>query len=61
MFFSIDQKHEPLKMYLCTTLCFPGGVDGKEVACNAGDSSLIPGSGRFCWRREWLPTPVVVP
>ena len=38
MFFSIDQKHEPLKMYLCTTLCFPGGLDGKEFACNAGDS-----------------------
>jgi len=25
---------------------FPGGSDGKESACNAGDLSLIPGSGR---------------
>ena len=25
---------------------FPGGSDGKKSACNAGDSSLIPGSGR---------------
>ena len=25
---------------------FPGGSDGKESACNAGDQSLIPGSGR---------------
>ena len=25
---------------------FPGGSDGKESACSAGDSSLIPGSGR---------------
>ncbi|CAM9218206.1 unnamed protein product [Rangifer tarandus platyrhynchus] len=24
----------------------PGGSDGKESACNAGDSSLIPGWGR---------------
>ena len=24
-----------------------GGSDGKESACNAGDTSLIPGSGRF--------------
>ena len=24
----------------------PGGTDGKENACNAGDPSLIPGSGR---------------
>ena len=25
---------------------FSGGSDGKESACNAGDPSLIPGSGR---------------
>ena len=24
----------------------PGGSDAKESACNAGDMSLIPGSGR---------------
>ena len=26
---------------------FPGGSDGKESTCNAGDTGLIPGSGRF--------------
>ena len=31
---------------------FPGGSDGKESACNAGDPGSIPGSGR---RREWQP------
>ena len=25
---------------------FPGGWDGKESACNAGDRDSIPGSGR---------------
>ena len=25
---------------------FPGGSDGKESACSAGDLGLIPGSGR---------------
>ena len=25
---------------------FPGGSDGKESACNAGDLHLIPGMGR---------------
>ena len=25
---------------------FPGGSDGKEAACNAGNLGLIPGSGR---------------
>ena len=26
---------------------FPGGSDGKESACNAGDLGLIPGLRRF--------------
>ena len=26
---------------------FPGGLYGKESACNAGDPGLIPGLGRF--------------
>ena len=25
---------------------FPGGSDGKEFTCNAGDPGLIPGSGK---------------
>ena len=25
---------------------FPGGSDGKESTCNAGDLGLIPGSGK---------------
>ena len=25
---------------------FPGGSDGKESACSAGDPGFIPGSGR---------------
>ena len=27
-------------------MCFPGSSAGKEFACNAGEPSLIPGSGR---------------
>ena len=27
-------------------MLFPGGLDGKESACNAGDLGWIPGSGR---------------
>ena len=30
----------------CWHMGFPGGSDGKESACNAGDPGLIPGSGR---------------
>ena len=37
---------------------FPGGADGKEFACSAGDLGLIPGLGQ---RREWLSTPVFLP
>ena len=40
---------------------FPGGSEAKESACNAGDPGLIPGLGRFPWRRKWQPTPVFLP
>ena len=40
---------------------FPGGSAGKESACSAGDLGLIPGLGRFPWRRERVPTPVFWP
>ena len=46
-------------MHLCLNKWdFPGGSDGKESACNAGDPGLIPGLGRS---REWLRTPVFLP
>ena len=32
--------------YLFFYLGFPGGLDGKASACNAGDPGSIPGSGR---------------
>ena len=47
------------------TAGFPGGSDGKESACNAGDPGLIPGWGRspekgmatyssiLAWRIPW--------
>ena len=40
---------------------FPGGSDGKESSCNAGDLGSIPGLGRSPWRQEWLLTPVSWP
>ena len=39
---------------------FLGGYKGKESICNAGDLSLIPGSGRY-HREGNLPTPVFLP
>ena len=38
LFYAVGQ------IYLFTG--FPGGSDGKESACNAGDPGSIPGSGR---------------
>ena len=54
---------------ICTSTCicqdismgFPCGSAGKESACNVGDLGLIPGLGRFPWRRERLLTPVFLP
>ena len=48
---------------------FPGGSDGKDSACNAGDPSLIPGwedplekematrSSILAWRTLWMEEP----
>ena len=36
----------------------PGGSDGNDSACNAGDPDVIPGSERSLGERKWLPTPV---
>ena len=33
---------------------------GKESACNAGGPSFIPRLGKISWRRDRLPTPVVL-
>ena len=37
---------------------FPGSSAGKESAYNAADPGSVPGSGRFPWRRDTLPTRV---
>ena len=34
------------QLHLYMYMGFPGGSDGKESACNAGDPGLIPGWGR---------------
>ena len=34
---------------------FPGGSDGEESACNAGDLGLIPGLGRYLGREYGNP------
>ena len=36
-------RDEARALHLLCTQVFPGGSDGKESACNAGDSGLIPG------------------
>ena len=37
---------EKLKLYSSVYLDFPSGSDGKESACNVGDSGTISGLGR---------------
>ena len=38
---------EQLHLFASSPTMFPhGGSDGEESACNAGDLSLVPGSGR---------------
>ena len=40
---------------------FPGGSDGKEFTCNAGDLGLDSWVRKTPWWREWLPTSLFLP
>ena len=40
---------------------FPGGSDGKESICNAGDAGFDIWVGKIPWSRKWQPTPVFLP
>ena len=40
---------------------FPGGSDGKESTCNAGDSGSIPWVRMIPWSKEMETTPVFLP
>ena len=42
-------------MYFQDDLGFPGGSDGKESACNAGDLGSIPKLGKFPGERNGYP------
>ena len=64
MFISAVQQSDSFYTHTHMCVCFPGGSVVKNVAARAGNSSLIPGSGRSPWkwgRRIWPPTPVFLP
>ena len=51
-------------MFVCVCVCvcvclytevFPGGLHGKDSACNVGDPGLIPGLGRSPGERKGYP------
>ena len=42
-------------------LGLPWWLGGKESACNAVDTGLIPWVTEIPWRRKWQPTPVFLP
>ena len=57
----MDYQYKRMNVHITSSVQqgFPGGSEGKESACNAGDPGLIPWVGKIPWRREWLPTPVL--
>ena len=57
-----DWTHTHMQMWACAVLwASPGGSDGEESTCNAGDPDSVPRSGRFPCRNEWPLTPVFLP
>ena len=49
--FLVSQEKQVKRVELCPPFTpikgFPGGSEGKESSCNAGDPGLIPGLGRY--------------
>ena len=43
---TLSDEVSVLSLHLYLLLGFPGGSDGKESACSAGDLGLTPGVGR---------------
>ena len=43
---NLEFLNQSLKVQNIENMGFPGGSNGKESACSAGDSGSIPGSGR---------------
>ena len=48
-------------MSVCIYMGFPGGSEGKESACSAGDLGSIPGLGRFPGGEHGNPLPIFLP
>ena len=46
MFHYLNEQKERIHIIIAFLWGFPGGSDGKESACNAGDQDSIPGWGR---------------
>ena len=46
MFHYLNEQKERIHIIITFLWGFPGGSDGKESACNAGDQNSVPGWGR---------------
>ena len=46
LFHYLNEQKERIHIIIAFLWGFPGGSDGKESACNAGDQDSIPGWGR---------------
>ena len=49
------------KIFLTRFMGFPGGVSGKELACQCSRRGFDPWVGKSPWSREWPPTPAFWP
>ena len=69
VWFHITAFEAPVYIVILSSRAFPGGSDGKEFACNAGDPGSIPGlvgplekemathSSLLAWRIPWTEEP----
>ena len=56
-----EKSLQSLLLLVSHHVTLPGDSVVKNLPTNAGDSGLIPGLGRFPWRKRWQPPPPTSP
>ena len=56
-------KYKPYRHFTQSLISwgFPGGSEGKESVCNAGDPGSLPGVGKILWSKKWQLIPWFLP
>ena len=58
---SVNACNPGIQTHIWASWLFPGGSDGKSFCLQCGRPGFDPWVGKIPWRRQWHPTPVLLP